>query len=295
MADRRMISKKIAGSARFLKMPTSTRELYFQLVLYADDDGVVEAFSVMRMIGASEDDLKLLVAKGFIMVLDSDDLIMYITDWKEQNYIRADRKVNSRYINLLVSVVGEDAIVKPKPRVDVARPTNVLTIEEPIYVETMEDSYGFYENSKNGQSVDGQRTTNGQPTDGIGKDRLGKVSLVEDSLVENREDISDDSIESPYQSNNQYSDDSMILDDSKKKRVYGEMKNVSLTDKELKRLQAKFPDWQARIDRLSLYIASKGKKYKSHYATICQWAKRDAERQQISSQYVVTVLPFSDT
>lgn len=59
---------------------------------------------------------------------------------------------------------------------------------------------------------------------------------------------------------------------------YGEYSNVLLSDEELGKLKAEFPsDWQSRIERLSEYIASTGKKYKSHLATIRSWAKKDKE------------------
>ncbi|KLD61706.1 hypothetical protein WP50_00105 [Lactiplantibacillus plantarum] len=64
MAQRRMFSNRITDSAKFLKMPLSSQALYFHLGLHADDDGVVEAFSVMRQTGAVEDDLRILVAKN---------------------------------------------------------------------------------------------------------------------------------------------------------------------------------------------------------------------------------------
>lgn len=59
---------------------------------------------------------------------------------------------------------------------------------------------------------------------------------------------------------------------------YGEYNNVLLTDEELDKLKAEFPDWSARIERLSSYMASIGKSYKNHLATIRNWAKRDAEQ-----------------
>ena len=64
------------------------------------------------------------------------------------------------------------------------------------------------------------------------------------------------------------------------KRKHGESRNVLLTDEELAKLQQQFPlDLPARIDRLSEYVASTGKKYKSHYATIRAWANRDGKQQ----------------
>lgn len=79
MAERRMFSKRVIGSARFLRMPGSTQALYFHLGMAADDDGIVEAYPIMQMVNASEDDLRLLAAKGFVKVLN-EDLVTYILD-----------------------------------------------------------------------------------------------------------------------------------------------------------------------------------------------------------------------
>ena len=57
MAERRMFARSIIGSARFLRMPPTSRLLYYDLGMQADDDGVVEAFAVMRTTGATEDTL----------------------------------------------------------------------------------------------------------------------------------------------------------------------------------------------------------------------------------------------
>ena len=72
-------------------MPLTAHALYFHLALHADDDGVVESFPVMRTTGAAQDDLKILLAKKFIHQLN-DDLVVFVTDWREHNFIRADRK-----------------------------------------------------------------------------------------------------------------------------------------------------------------------------------------------------------
>ena len=88
MAERRMFSKSVVSSARFLRMPQTSRLLYYDLGMAADDDGVVEAFTVIRTTGAAEDDLRVLVAKGFITVLN-EDLVSYITDWRINKIGRA--------------------------------------------------------------------------------------------------------------------------------------------------------------------------------------------------------------
>ena len=115
-----MFSKRIINSAKFLKMPVSTQCLYFHLGLQADDDGVVEAYTVMTQTGATEDDLKILVAKGFVIVLN-DDLVTYIIDWQENNYIRADRKVDTVYKDLLLQILPDVEITKARDRADKKR------------------------------------------------------------------------------------------------------------------------------------------------------------------------------
>lgn len=90
MAERRMFAKAITGSAKFLRMPATSRLLYYDLGMDADDDGCVEAFGVIRKTGATEDDLKILVNRGFVRIIN-DDLVTYIQHWNINNHIRKDR------------------------------------------------------------------------------------------------------------------------------------------------------------------------------------------------------------
>lgn len=106
LAERRMFSKTVINSARFLTMPPSSRLLYYDLGMAADDDGVVEAFTVIRTTGAVEDDLRVLVSKGFVLLLN-DELVAYITDWSKNNQIRKDRYQPSIYKKLLVKLGGD--------------------------------------------------------------------------------------------------------------------------------------------------------------------------------------------
>ena len=95
-----MFARSIIGGARFLRMPATSRLLYYDLGMAADDDGCVEAFAVMRMTGATEDDLNVLVAKGFVRVLN-EDLVVFITDWAANNQIRKDRYHKGLYKELI--------------------------------------------------------------------------------------------------------------------------------------------------------------------------------------------------
>lgn len=90
MAERRMFAKTIIDSDAFLEMPLSTQCLYFHLSMRADDDGFVNnPKKIQKMIGASEDDLKLLIAKSFILTFETG--VIVIKHWRINNYIRSDR------------------------------------------------------------------------------------------------------------------------------------------------------------------------------------------------------------
>lgn len=96
MAQRRMFSNKITDTDTFLDMPASAQNLYFHLNMHADDDGFLgNAKTIRRMIGASEDDLKILVAKGFLLMFD--DGVTVIRDWRIHNYIQKDRYHQTMY------------------------------------------------------------------------------------------------------------------------------------------------------------------------------------------------------
>lgn len=90
MAERRMFAKTVIDSDAFLDMPLSTQALYFHLSMRADDDGFINnPKKIQRTIGCSDDDIKLLIAKRFIIPFESG--IVVIKHWKIHNYIQKDR------------------------------------------------------------------------------------------------------------------------------------------------------------------------------------------------------------
>ena len=90
MAQRRMFSRKITEIDHFLEMPLSSQALYFHLNMGADDEGFIDkAKTIQRTIGASDDDMKLLIAKGFLIPFESG--VVVIRHWRIHNYIQADR------------------------------------------------------------------------------------------------------------------------------------------------------------------------------------------------------------
>lgn len=117
-----------------------------------------------------------------------------------------------------------------------------------------------------------------------------KQALLSDNNVISRDSNAID--KNRIEEDKEIEKDNNILSDStepepptpkKKKPVkhkYGEYNNVLLTDEELQKLKTEYSDYEVRIERLSSYVESTGKKYKSHYATIRNWARKDAEQNQ---------------
>lgn len=90
MAEKRMFSKSLIDSDLFLDMPMSAQVLYFHLAMRADDDGFINnPKKIQRMIGSNEDDLKLLIIKGFVIAFDTG--VMVIRHWRLHNHIQKDR------------------------------------------------------------------------------------------------------------------------------------------------------------------------------------------------------------
>lgn len=90
MAKKRMFSMDIIDTDMFLEMPSTTQLLYFHLSMRADDDGFVSSPKrIIRLIGASDDDMRILFSKQFVIPFDSG--ICVIRHWKIHNYIQKDR------------------------------------------------------------------------------------------------------------------------------------------------------------------------------------------------------------
>lgn len=143
MAERRMFAKTIIDSDAFIDMPLSAQALYLHLSMRADDDGFVNnPKRIQRMIGAADDDMKLLVAKSFLIPFENG--IVVIKHWKVHNYIRSDRYTPTVY----------------------QEEKNLLTVEKSrVY------TVGIPSGIPNGYQMDTQYR--------LGKYRLGKYRLVE--------------------------------------------------------------------------------------------------------------------
>ena len=265
MAERRMFAKTIIDSDMFIDMPMSARLLYYNLAMRADDDGFVNSpKKIMRFVGASMDDMNVLIAKQFIIPFESG--VVVIKHWKIHNYIQKDRYKATSYQAEKESLTLKNGMYYTDDLPDVSN----------LDTECIQDVY----------SLDTQV-------------RLGKVRLElgKDRVRDRDRDRERQELESAHapenlpleiaeNKNNKNNENDFNNSDNKKptRHKYGTYKNVLLTDEDMEKLKSEFPDdWQNRIERLSEYIASSGKTYKNHLATIRVWAKKDKEREALKN------------
>ena len=96
MAERRMFAKSIVDSDAFLEMPMSARLLYYDLSMRADDDGFVNSpRKIMKFVGATNDDMNILIARKFVIAFDNG--VVVIKHWRIHNYIQSDRYKETNY------------------------------------------------------------------------------------------------------------------------------------------------------------------------------------------------------
>ena len=167
MAEKRMFAKTIIDSDAFLDMPMSTQALYFHLSMRADDDGFINnPKKIQRMIGSSEDDMRVLCAKSFVIPFESG--VVVIKHWRINNYLRADRYKPTIY---------QDEM-------------NSLEIKE----------NGSYTKKDDGIPAVYQVVDERETQISIDKDRLDKDSIGEDR----KEDAPDKPAKSPKQKHGEY-------------------------------------------------------------------------------------------
>ena len=108
MAERRMFAKTIIDSDAFIDMPVTARLLYYDLGMRADDDGFVNSpKKIMRMVGASQDDLAILISKKFIIPFDSG--VVVIKHWRIHNYIQKDRYKPTKYTEEMAQLTVKES------------------------------------------------------------------------------------------------------------------------------------------------------------------------------------------
>lgn len=160
MAERRMFTQKIIDSDAFLDMPLSTQSLYFHLNMRADDDGFVNnPKKIQRMIGASDDDLKVLIAKRFILCFENG--VIVIKHWRMHNLLRKDRYNPTQY----------------------AEQMEMLEIKDNgAYTEKMSEIQSANQLATSWQPDDNQSGNQLATQDRIGKDSIDKVSIGKERI-----------------------------------------------------------------------------------------------------------------
>lgn len=157
MANRRMFSLEVCDTDRFMEMPLSTQGLYLQLGLRADDDGFISSPKrIVAMVGGSNDDLRLLIAKGYLIPFENG--IVVITDWNINNWIRPDRKHNTRFEKEKAHLALENGSYSLD---DICQPNgNQMTTQ--CHTEVSIDKYSIDNINNNSASPDAPKESNAE-------------------------------------------------------------------------------------------------------------------------------------
>ena len=176
MAERRMMAKSVIETDHFMDMPMSSQCLYFHLLLRADDDGFIKNPSAIRReVGCGEDDMKLLVAKQFILPFDTG--VIVIRHWKIHNYIRKDmyHPTECQAERGLLTGGADKTAYAPKEGVQIQGRNVIVT-------DSLQDCNGIVTDTSqacNDHVTDSSRSC-AEPVS-IGKVRLGKVNISSSS------------------------------------------------------------------------------------------------------------------
>lgn len=201
MAERRMFSKKIIDSDPFLDMPATARLLYYDLSMRADDDGFVNSpRKIIRMTGASEDDLRVLIAKQYVIPFESG--VVVIKHWKIHNYIQSDRYKETMYLDekALLSVtetkayeIKENSCIQTGSEMDTACIRNGNSLDTKDYDKMKSEVYKMPENPCNFSvsNLDTECIQDGYRSDTqvrLDKNRIDKDSIDKKEGVDASED-----------------------------------------------------------------------------------------------------------
>ena len=168
MAERRMLAKSIIESDMFSDMPTEAQMLYVRLNMAADDDGFIDnPRAIMRAYGFSDDNMKLLISKKFVLTFQKGDNFIYlIKHWKVNNYIRNDRYHESKYKQMLRDVYYDE-----NNAYSLTPEGNQPCLGIPSGNQVVDNRYTEYRDTEYGETEVR-----------LGKDSIGKFSLDKDSI-----------------------------------------------------------------------------------------------------------------
>ena len=179
MANRRMYAKTVIDTDKFMEMPISTQCLYFHLLLRGDDDGFVASPKlIMRQLGASEDDMKILIAKEYVIAFESG--VIVIRDWFVHNQLRLDRYTPTAHMEKSLLVLNKDKTYQLMPPDGHPSGNQMATV-------------GCQGDNQIGNHTGNQRL----PQVRLGKVSIGKYSIGKYRVGEGRREQSDDVTTTP--------------------------------------------------------------------------------------------------
>ena len=255
MASKRMFNLSVIDTDAFLEMPTSTQALYFHLNMRADDDGFVASPKIItRTVGASEDDLKLLIAKRFVLLFD--DGVIVIKHWRMHNTLSVNRYKETNFLE-------DKALLKIKANKSYTLGEGEV-IDDTKLVESGKRQAIDKQKTSNRQAIDKQKTNTDKNR--IDKNRIDKNSIDKNSIDKNRVYItSEEATPAP----------------KVKKHKFGKYKHVLLSDEDIEKLKQDIGEEMTNktVVFLDEYIEMKGYKAKNHYLAIKKWVI-DAVKEQ---------------
>lgn len=253
MADRRMFHKNVVESDAFLDMPTSAQALYFHIGMYADDDGFVNGpRRIARLIGASNEDLQLLIDNRFLLAFPNG--VVVIKHWRMANSLKNDRAKMPQYPELAAGIyIKENRSYTDYP----AEGAVSLLEHKQRYMESRRNPNGI---PSEGKGTEGNRTEGNRAEAEAGGFQAGGDYSTELSTPE---------------------DVAAAAADRKLKIFRGELGKgvVFLSDAQiadlLEKLDLDLFDYY--VDKLANFIIKNDAKVKNHYETILKWWREDSE------------------
>lgn len=253
MADRRMFHKNVVESDAFLDMPTSAQALYFHIGMYADDDGFVNGpRRIVRLIGASNEDLQLLIDNRFLLAFANG--VVVIKHWRMANSLKNDRAKMPQYPELAAGIyIKENRSYTDHP----AEGAVSLLEHKQRYMESRRNPNGI---PSEGKGTEGNRTEGNR-----GEAEAGGFHAGEDYSTE---------LSTPE-------DIAAATADRKLKIFQGELGKgvVFLSEAQiadlLEKLDLDLFDYY--VDKLANFIIKNDAKVKNHYETILKWWREDSK------------------
>jgi len=266
MAKKRMVSNDIIDSDAFQDMPTTAQLLYFRMILKADDDGfVANPRTIMRLCRSSDDDLRILGTKKFVIPFDTG--IVVIKHWRIHNYIAKDRYTETNYKKEKATLYLDE------------NKSYTLNPDLPAEIKSVDNLYTTCI-----QPVDNLYTKSIQPVD-ADKNRLDKNRLDKNRLDKNRLD--------KVSQTSQKKEAEAKREQKRLERLQlptrGEFDNVHISDEEYGKAVKRYGEKavESVLEDLSGFIETdkRADNYTNHYRALLKWLKRDyQELSEIEEQ-----------